>query len=868
MAELTPMKKQYNKIKAQHQDCLLFFRLGDFYELFDEDAKIASKELDLALTTRDRGKPKEEQTPMCGVPFHSADSYIAKLISKGYKVAICEQLEDPALVKGLVDRDVIRIITPGTVTESSMLQESKSNYVSSIFLDADRGGIAFCDVSTGEFCASSFSGEQKELSEHLINELARFSPAEVILSDSACQNEDILSFISTKLYAMTERVPESLSSEDAVHRMEEQFGKDAVSPSGDSAAAVIAGGFLLAYIQETQKFDLHHIDKLNLYNDNLYMEMDWTTRRNLELTESLRTGEKKGSLLWVLDRTKTPMGGRMLRSWLERPLLSPVSIKRRLSAVNELYGNNVMRAELISVLRNISDMERLIARIVYGTANGKDLVSLSCCIAELPGLKALLQGVQSQELQDIFSMDLLSDIQALIDEAICDNPPFSVREGGILRTGYSEEIDRLRQLRDNGAKMVSELEEREREKTGCKKLKVGYNKVFGYYIDIPNSAGLTEIPEGYIRKQTLVSNERYFTQELKDLESSLLTAKDQIASLEFQYFEQIRNAVAKEVNRIKDSAGKVAKLDVFCALADVAVRNSYTMPEIDLSKDLRITEGRHPVVECTMKDTLFVPNDVFLNTEDDQIAIITGPNMAGKSTYMRQTALIVLMAQIGSFVPARSATIGVVDRIFTRIGASDDLASGQSTFMVEMNEVAYILKNATSSSLLIFDEVGRGTSTFDGMAIARAVLEYCADKKKLGAKTLFATHYHELASLESSVRGVKNYNITAKKQRGTLVFLRKVIRGAADESYGIEVAKLAGVPEQVINRANSYLKEFECEKPRTAAPFSPETEEDQISISDMGSDEVKEELRALDLNTITPIEAMNLLYKLQKKVEQ
>ena len=869
MAELTPMKKQYNKIKQEHEDCLLFFRLGDFYEMFDEDAKTASKELDLALTTRDRGKPKEEQTPMCGIPYHASEAYIAKLIAKGYKVAICEQLEDPALTKGIVERGVIRIITPGTVTEASMLQESRSNYIAAVYRQEALGGIAFCDISTGEFCATTFSGKVGELEGHLINELTRFSPAEVLVSTGAEETGEITAFISDKLGAMIQRGEKWFDPETAAAAVSEQFAEEG-AVDAEQKGACIASGALLHYLRETQKFELHHIDQLNLYSEKLYMEMDWTTRRNLELTESLRTGEKKGSLLWVLDRTKTPMGGRLLRAWLERPLLSPVPIKRRLSAVDELNRGTMKRGELISTLREITDMERLIGRIVYGTANGKDLVALALCASQLPELIEQLKDAHAPMLQEIAQMDCLEDIQRTIEEAIDENPPFSVREGGILRPGYSEEIDRLRSIRDNGARMVAELEEREREKTGCKKLKVGYNKVFGYYIDVPNSANLTEPPEGYIRKQTLVSNERYFTQELKDLENSLLTAKDRIADLEYQYFEQIRLQIAAEVNRIKATAASVAELDVLCSLAEVAARNGYTMPEVDNSKEVRIKEGRHPVVECTMKDTLFVPNDTTLNTADDRVAIITGPNMAGKSTYMRQTALIVLMAQIGSFVPAKSATIGVVDRIFTRIGASDDLASGQSTFMVEMNEMAYILKNATSDSLLIIDEIGRGTSTFDGMAIARAVLEYCADKRKLGAKTMFATHYHELSSLEGKIAGVKNYNITAKKQKGTLVFLRKIVRGAADDSYGIEVAKLAGIPDSVILQARAYLEELEQDEPQkeTVRMESPAEREEQISFVDLGADEVRDTLREVDLNTLTPLEAMNLLYKLQKKVKE
>jgi DNA mismatch repair protein MutS len=864
MAELTPMKRQYYDIKQKYQDCLLFFRLGDFYEMFDEDAKVASKELELALTTRDRGKPEEEQTPMCGVPYHSAEAYIARLIQKGYKVAICEQMEDPALAKGLVDRDIIRIITPGTVTESSMLEEGRSNYVCAVYLDPGAGGVAFCDVSTGEFCATAFDGE--DAVGHIINELGRFSPSEAVLSPGAAENADIADFLRQKLGAMPESGGDGFEYMASAARVCEQFSASDVDSlgMGELPAAVCASGALLKYIADTQKFDMGHIDRLNLYSGGRYMEMDWTTRRNLELTESLRSGEKRGSLLWVLDKTRTPMGGRLLRAWVERPLLSPVAIKRRLSAVNELYNDNVRRPELREALKDIGDMERLVGRAVYGTANGKDLAALANCARKLPELRALLEGFSSAELRDIAGMDELADVMDEVDRAICDDPPFSVREGGILRQGYSEEVDKLRDVRDNGAKMVADLERRERERTGCKKLKVGFNKVFGYYIDVPNSAGLTEVPEDYIRKQTLVSNERYFTQELKELENTLLTAKDRIADLEFRYFDEVRRSVAARVERVKSAAGSVARLDVLCSMAEVAVRNNYTMPEVDASRELRITEGRHPVVEQTLKDVLFVPNDTFLNCGDDRLAIVTGPNMAGKSTYMRQTALIVLMAQMGSFVPARSAVVGIVDRVFTRIGASDDLASGQSTFMVEMSEMAEILRHATPASLLILDEIGRGTSTYDGMAIARAVLEYCADKRRLGAKTMFATHYHELSALEGKVQGVKNYNITAKKQGGTLVFLRKIVPGAADDSYGIEVAKLAGVPDQVINKAKEHLKELE-EMGAAPAPAARRSDDGQLTLSDVGTDEVKDILKSTDLNTLTPIEAMNLLYELQKK---
>ncbi|HBR08311.1 MAG TPA: DNA mismatch repair protein MutS [Clostridiales bacterium] len=865
MADLTPMKQQYCDIKRQYSDCLLFFRLGDFYEMFDEDAKKASKELDLTLTTRDRGKDQEEQTPMCGVPYHSAEAYIGRLIAKGYKVAVCEQTEDPALAKGLVKREVIRVITPGTVTDSSMLEDSRSNYVCAVCLEMDAGAAAFCDVSTGEFCAAFF---ETDAVNHILNEMGRFMPREAVLSQGAAENETVMAFLKERLSCLCEPAEDRFDFMAGAARVCERFDvqdTDALG-LGEAPAAVRACGAPLSYIGDTQKCDISHINTLDVFEGGRYMELDYITRRNLELTENLRTGEKRGSLLWVLDRTKTPMGGRLLRAWVERPLLSPVAINRRLSAVQELYSDNVKRPELIRLLGGICDMQRLIGRVVYGTANGRDLTALAACCARLPELSAGLQGAVCAQLREIGAMDTLSDVCGEITRAICDEPPFSVREGGILRAGYSEDVDKYRDIRDNGARMVAELEARERERTGIKKLKVGYNKVFGYYIDVPNSAGSVPLPEEYIRKQTLVGSERYFTPELKELENSLLTAKERVAELEYRYFTEVRESVAAKVDRIQSASAAVAMLDALCSLAETAVRNGYVCPEIDLSGTIDIREGRHPVVEQARKDTLFVPNDTFLNTGDHRAAIITGPNMAGKSTYMRQTALIVLLAQMGSFVPARSAVISVVDRVFTRIGASDDLAGGQSTFMVEMTEVAEILRHATKNSLIILDEIGRGTSTYDGMAIARAVLEYCADKKRLGAKTMFATHYHELTTLEGRIPGLKNYNITARKQGGHLIFLRKIVPGAADDSYGIEVAKLAGVPDSVVERARACLRALEGGKD-PAPNGKAAAREDQISLVDVAGAEVAERIRAASLDTMTPIEAMNLLYELKKKAE-
>jgi len=866
MPENTPMKRQYNEIKSQYSDCLLFFRLGDFYEMFDEDAKIASRELDLALTTRDRSvENPDERTPMCGVPYHSCEGYISRLIAKGYKVAICEQTEDPALAKGLVSRDVVRVITPGTVIESSMLDEGKGNYICSVCLEGDRGGVAFCDVSTGEFCAAGF---EEGGAGHIRNELARFLPREAVLNPEAQKDAGFMSFLKTRLDCMAEDGGSRFELGPCSKLVEGRFGESSVSRlRAEGDAAVKAVGGLLSYIEETQKLKLDHIKSIDVFSSGRFMELDYVTRRNLELTESLRTGEKKGSLLWVLDKTRTPMGGRLLRSWTERPLLSPVDIKRRLAAVDELFRDNVARGEIRELLRDVGDIQRLAGRMVYGTANARDLLSLGRYCATLPKLTAQLEGKRSARLRAIAATKPITQFTALIERAIGDEPPFSVRDGDMIRMGFSEEIDNLRDVRDNGARMISELERRERERTGIKKLKIGYNKVFGYYIDVPRSS-TSPVPEDYIRKQTLVSNERYFTEELKDLENTLLTAKDRVCELEYQLFDGLRRQAAEAVSDIQEISDAIAELDALASLSETAVRNSYTMPEVDNSGTIRIEDGRHPVVEQTQKDSLFVPNDTYLSRDEDRVAIITGPNMAGKSTYMRQTALILLMAQMGSFVPAKSALIGVADRVFTRIGASDDLASGRSTFMVEMTEVADILKNATKDSLLILDEIGRGTSTYDGMAIARAVLEFCADKRRLGAKTMFATHYHELSALEGSLDGVRNYNITARKQGGDLIFLRKIVRGAADDSYGIEVARLAGVPESAVNRARQCLKELESqgrveEKPR------PKHRDDggQMGLGDISAVEAAERLRQVDLNVITPIEAMNLLFELKKKVE-
>ena len=861
MAEITPMMQQYLEIKEQNKDAILFFRLGDFYEMFNEDAKLASRELDLTLTTRDRGKPEEERVPMCGVPYHSCDGYIARLIAKGYKVAICEQTEDPAKAKGLVKRDIIRVITPGTV-DSSMLEGSRSNYICGLYMDEERAGVCFCDITTGKTHATAFSGG--DLNESVANELGRFHPVEAVVNDGAYGREALVSLLREKFGCRVENYGERrFNLADAQRRAEGQFGKEAAAalPQGNPTALMALGG-LLDYLYETQKTDLSHINSLEYYEQGRFLELDLTARRNLELTETLRNKEKRGSLLWVLDKTKTAMGGRLLRSWLERPLLDLAAIDRRLSAVEALVGDTVGREELILSLSGISDMERLIGRVVYGSAGGRDMASLRASLEKLPQVKAKLAPFAAGRLGELASsLDELQDVYQLLCQAIVDDPPFSVREGGFIRDGYDSEVDRLRGILSGGKGVIAEVEAREREKTGIKSLKVGYNKVFGYYIEVSRSY-YDQVPADYIRKQTLANCERFITQELKDLEHTVLTASDRVIALEYDLFTALREKVGAHMARIQATAAAVAELDTLCAFAAVASKNNYCRPTVDDGDVIEIHDGRHPVVEQVLKGSLFVPNDTYMGRQESRVAIITGPNMAGKSTYMRQVALITLMAQVGSFVPARSARIGVVDRIFTRIGASDDLSAGQSTFMVEMTEVSDILKHATSRSLLILDEIGRGTSTFDGMSIARAVLEHCA--LKLGAKTLFATHYHELTCLEGQLPGVKNYNVAAKKRKDDVIFLRKIVPGPADQSYGIEVASLAGVPGRVIDRARDILEELESQGAPAPAPVQPREESGQVSFLDMGAGEVAQRLRQVDIDTLTPIEAMNLLYELKK----
>ena len=866
MAEMTPMMKQYLEMKERNPDSILFFRLGDFYEMFNEDARLVSKELDLTLTTRDRNKPPEERTPMCGVPYHSCDSYIARLIAKGYKVAICEQTEDPATAKGLVDRDIIRVITPGTVIASSMLEEGRNNFLCAVYADSTALGLCLCDISTGEVFATSFPSGEEALP-HLENELGRFHPAEAVLSDGAWNLEGLTGFLREKLGCLCENGGEGRFRYDVSRtQVEGQFraGLDSL-PEGDRAAVQATGG-LLSYLYETQKTDLSHIAVFTYYTAGQFMELDLTARQTLELTETMRGKEKKGSLLWVLDKTRTAMGHRLIRGWLERPLLSPVQIARRQQAVNDLVGDIITREELALELREVTDLERLIGRVVYGSAGGRDLAALGTGLGRLPRLRELLEGCPSALLQSLREeLDDLPQLRDLLQRALVDEPPFSVREGKFIREGYSEEVDRLRNVIDHGAELLADLEGRTKEQTGIRNMKVGYNKVFGYYIEVAKSQ-TDLVPQDWVRKQTTVNAERYISQELKELEHTILSAQDKVVALEYQLFVELREEVCAHVAQIQAAAAAVAQVDVLTSFAVVAAANQYCMPLVDSSSVLSITEGRHPVVEKMLKNAVFVPNDTHMDDGDDLCAIITGPNMAGKSTYMRQVALIVLMAQMGSFVPARSAHIGVVDRVFTRIGASDDLAAGQSTFMVEMSEVAQLLKNASRRSLLILDEIGRGTSTYDGMAIARAVLEHCADRRRLGAKTLFATHYHELTVLEGQIAGVKNYNIAAKKKKGEVIFLRKIVRGGADQSYGIEVAKLAGVPDRVVRRAREILEELEKGSAPVGAdvPIGPSSHDEQISLGDLGGQTVLNKLRMTDVNILSPIEALNLLAELKQ----
>ena len=869
MADLSPMMEQYFKIKKQYPDTILFFRLGDFYEMFYDDAKLASRELELTLTGRDCGQP--ERAPMCGVPFHSYESYVARLIAKGYKVAICEQMEDPKLAKGLVKRDIIRVITPGTVLESSMLDETRNNFICSLNVRENRAGVCFADVSTGELHATELAAKNTAgLTEQLRSELARFSPKEILISQGVLDLAGLPKFIKERLNASLELLDEDrFDVQAAAPALSEQFHQTPEELGlADKPEIVGSLGALLGYLKETERTGLESMDSVDLYSGSQFMRLNLTTRRNLELLETMRGKEKRGSLLWVLDRTRTAMGKRLIRSWIERPLLNPAAIGRRLNAVEELTGDSILRDSLSEQLYGVHDLERLMSRIVYGSANGRELRSLADAAGRLPSLKALLKDSKSDLLCRIFrEMDGLEDLRSLIERAIVDEPPFSVREGGIIRPGFSDELDLLKGDMKDGRGIIAQIETQERERTGIPKLKVGYNRVFGYYIEIAN-AYKDQAPPEYIRKQTLTNCERFITPELKELEGRILGAHDKSVQLEYELFDSVRKQAAAQMERVQRTAQAVARLDVLLSFAQVSVDRSYVRPVVNLGGKIILKESRHPVVEALLEEP-FVPNDVLLDKDENRVAIITGPNMAGKSTYMRQIALIVIMAQIGCFVPASCAEIGITDAIFTRVGASDDLAAGQSTFMVEMAEVADIVKNATADSLLILDEIGRGTSTFDGMSIARAVLEYAADKKRLGAKTLFATHYHELTALEDLIPGVKNYNIAVKKRGDDITFLRRIVRGGADDSYGIEVAKLAGVPGAIITRAKQILAEIDAGKDvstpsHLTARRGEEEEGGQIALTPPNEAEIMDRLKSMDVNTLTPIECMNTLFELSK----
>lgn len=864
MAKLSPMMEQYFRIKEQHKDHILFYRLGDFYEMFYDDAILASKELELTLTGRDCGQ--EERAPMCGVPYHSCEGYIARLIKKGYKVAICEQMEDPRLAKGVVKREVIRVVTPGTLVETSMLDEGQNNFIASICPEGEQYGLAVADISTGEIHAAQFTDPDDST---LKNELSRFAPNEIVFHPAFLDKKEMAEFIRNRLSCCAECLrEEQYDISEAQRRVLEQFGKSDLSELSldQRPLAVQAIGGLLDYLTETQMNGVDRLVSLDLYSESQFMALDLTARRNLELTETMRTGEKKGTLLWVLDRTRTAMGKRLIRQYVEQPLLSPAVIGRRLDAVDELYQDTMLRDTVRERLGGIYDMERLMTKIVFGNCTPRDVRTFGAAIAALPALRSCLEGTKSRFLRDIYQeMDELTDIADRIGRAIVDDPPITLKDGFVIRDGYSAELDEVRSLVTGSREYLAGIESRERERTGIKNLRIGYNKVFGYYIEVTKS-NLELVPADYIRKQTLSTGERYITEELKDLEGRILTASEKMLTMESELFRELREFISGHLFRIQRTAGAVARLDVFASFAESAMQNGYVRPMVDLSGVIRIEDGRHPVVEQLLDGGQFVANSLYLDRGENTVAIITGPNMAGKSTYMRQCALIVLMAQIGCFVPARSASISIVDGIYTRVGASDDLATGQSTFMVEMNEVADILKNATRDSLLILDEIGRGTSTYDGMSIARAVIEYIADKKKLGAKTLFATHYHELTVLEDSIVGIRNFNIACRKRGEEIIFLRKIVPGGADESYGIEVSKLAGIPDEIIRRAFEILGALESGNPvnerRSRQPRKPAAE-DQLTLAAYEKSPVERELEKIDVDSLSPREALTRLYELK-----
>ena len=861
---LSPMMQQYQEIKKQHPDKLLFFRLGDFYEMFFDDAILASKELELTLTGRDCGE--EERAPMCGVPYHAVETYLARLIAKGYKVAICEQMEDPALAKGLVKRDIIRVVTPGTVIESSMLQDDKNNYIASIYLDKNTAGICFADISTGTAHVTTLT--DKDLAEEILSELCRFSPRELLFNEAVLSLKAVTEGIKQQLACAVElreneAYEESLCETELVCQFGEGY-ENAIGVAKNSPAA-LALAALIGYLKETQKKGVERLKNVHVYAEAQYMQLSPVTRANLELTETMRGREKRGTLLWVLDRTNTAMGKRLLRGWLEQPLLSVEAINDRLDGVAELVNDTVRRIDLAETLNGVFDIERLMTRTVYGSASPREVYALAGTCEKLPQLLALIEPLQSAEMASLrAALDPLDDVKERILTSLDENAPSLLKDGNIIRPGANAEVDELREIMHGGKGYLSTLEAKLKEETGIRTLKIGYNHVFGYYIEVSRSFS-EQVPANFVRKQTLANGERYITEELKELENKILGAGERLDVLERQLFSELLQDVSAQLTRIQRTAGAVAHLDVLVSLAQVACDNNYVRPDVHEGDELVIEEGRHPVIEQMLRGTLFVPNDTRLDCGENRMLIITGPNMAGKSTYMRQTALIALMAQIGSFVPAKACSMGVVDAIFTRVGASDDLSAGQSTFMVEMSEVANILRYATPKSLVILDEIGRGTSTFDGMSIARAVVEHMADRDAgLGCKTLFATHYHELTDLENALDGVKNYNIAVKKRGDDITFLRRIVRGPADDSYGIEVAKLDGLPDSVTSRAKQVLKVLE----KTAPNADTVTQLDFGTIEKFAQtpvpSELVEKLQALDLETLTPIEALNFLYELKK----
>ena len=866
MGELSPMMRQYLEIKEKNKDSLLFFRVGDFYEMFFDDAVTASRELELVLTGKDCGL--EERAPMCGVPYHSCEGYIARLIEKGYKVAICEQVEDPSTAKGLVRRDIIRVVTPGTVLEDSMLDESRNNYLASVIFDGKDFGLCFVDASTGSVNVTEITGS--DVNNRVMSELGRFTPKEIITVKDFAEKREIVSFVKDRIpCCVTVIDDERFDSGIAAVAVCRQFNVKNVNDVGLSlgSMALRALGAAIDYLEKTQMGGMERISAVNLYTDNQYMRVDVTAMRNLELLETMRGKSKRGSLLWVIDKTKTAMGKRLIRRFIEQPLMDVMAIESRYNGVDELCSDSVLCAELREVLSGIHDMERLMTRIVYGTAGARELRSLCFTMSQLPSVKAMLADCRSRIISGtVASIDTLEDLCELIDKAIVDDPPFSVREGGIIRPGYNEDVDILRSDMTDGKSVISAIETEEREKTGIKTLKVRYNKVFGYYIEVTNSFK-EMVPDRYIRKQTLTNCERYITEELKNIEARVLGAKEHSVQLEYKIFDGIRKTVAEALPRVQKTADAIALLDVLASFATVSLENNYCRPTLNANGSLNIVNGRHPVVEL-LSSTPFVPNDTVLDCGDNRCAIITGPNMAGKSTYMRQVAIIVILAQIGCFVPAQSAEVPITDAVFTRVGASDDLASGQSTFMVEMSEVAHILKNATSKSLLILDEIGRGTSTYDGMSIARAVLEFVNDKRKIGAKTLFATHYHELTTLETLIDGVKNYNVAVKKRGDDITFLRRIVRGGADDSYGVEVAKLSGIPSKVIERAKEILYSLENGEGTGKASITGDEAEMQMTIELHGAKQLLEELKLTDVNTLTPIECMTVLNDFVRKAKE